>query len=86
MGKRRQVIDTVFAGIDDPLSHVVYNVKGVATSPNGVLSAPRGTFFVMNSSGTAASDDDVYLNNSTTSPGTTWTLIYDASSVGHLYV
>ena len=85
MGLRTQVIDTLFAGQRDPLAHIVHNTKGVATSPNGVLSAPRGTILCMVDSGTAASDDDIYLNTSTATTGTTWTLVYDASTQGHLY-
>jgi hypothetical protein len=82
MSLRRAVIDTVFAGQRDALAHIVQWTKGAAGPPT--LSAPRGTFCCIDYSGNAA-DDNVYLNTSTTSPGTTWTLIYDASTVGHLY-
>jgi len=82
MGKKTQLIDTLFGGNQDPLANIIHNVAGIATSPNGVVTAPIGTFFVMTSSGTAASDDDVYIN---TDGASAWTLIYDASSRGHLY-
>jgi hypothetical protein len=85
MGLRRQVIDTVFGGNRDPLAHIIKRTKGTDVSPDGVITAPRGTLCCMDYSGDAA-DDDIYLNTSTTaSGGTTWTLIYDASTQGHLY-
>jgi hypothetical protein len=82
MGLQTQLIDTLFGGNRNPLSNILYNTAGDATSPNGVVTAPIGTFFVMVSSGTAASDDDVYIN---TDGATAWTLIYDASARGHIY-
>lgn len=83
MGLRSQVIDTLFKGNRDPLSNIICNVKGTATSPDGVVTAVRGTFFCMVNCGTAADDDDVYIN---TDGATAWTKIYDASTTGHLYL
>jgi hypothetical protein len=82
MGKMTQVIDTLFKGNRNPFNRIMTNTPGVATSPNGVKTAPKGTLFVMTSSGTAESDDDIYINMD---GSTTWTLIYDASTYGHIY-
>jgi len=81
MSLAQQVRDTLFGGRQDPLNTVLTNVIGVATSPNGVQSAPIGTLWIMGDTGTAASDDDVYIN---TDGSTTWVLVYDASSLGHI--
>jgi hypothetical protein len=81
MSLRRQVIDTLFGGNRDPLTRIIPGTKGSATSPNGVTTAPIGTFYCMDYSGNAA-DDDIYIN---TDGATAWTLIYDASARGHLY-
>lgn len=84
MGLRSQVIDTVFKGNQDPLANILHNAKGVATDPTTlVLVAVRGTFFCMVNCGTAADDDDVYIN---TDGAYAWTKIYDASTTGHLYL
>lgn len=81
MSARSQLINTLFGGNQDPLARILHNTKGTATSPNGVVTAPIGTFYVMVSSGTAASDDDVYIN---TDGSTAWSLVYDASAIGHI--
>jgi hypothetical protein len=85
MSLRRQVIDTVFGGNRDPLARIITQV-GDATSPDGVVSAPIGTFLCIDYNGDA-SDDDIYINTNghATPASATWSLIYDASTLGHLY-
>lgn len=83
MGLRSQVIDTLFRGNRDPLSNIIHNVKDDATSPDAQVKATMGTFFCMVDSGTAADDDDIYIN---TDGDTAWTKIFDASSRHHLYL
>lgn len=81
MGLRNAVIDTVFGGQKDPLANIIKRTKGSSVSPNAVITAPIGTFCVMDFNGDDT-DDDVYIN---TDGATAWTLIYDASTTGHLY-
>jgi len=85
MSLRRQVIDTVFGGHKDPLTRIISQV-GDATSPDGVVVAPIGTFLVIDYNGDA-SDDDIYINTNgnAVAASATWSLIYDASTMGHLY-
>ena len=80
MSLRRQVIDTLFGGNRDPLTRIVQRT-GTAVSPNTVVTAPIGTFLCMDYNGDDA-DDDIYINTNGT---TGWSLVYDASSKGHLY-
>lgn len=84
MSLKRQVIDTLFAGRQDPFTGILKQT-GDATSPHGVVAAPRGTFLVIDYNGDA-SDDDIYLCTvgSATGASTTWVLVYDASSIGHI--
>ena len=83
MGKMTQVIDTLFKANRNPFNKIINNAVGVATDPQTlVLVAPKGTLFVLTSSGTAADDDDIYINMD---GGSTWHLIYDASTYGHIY-
>ncbi len=72
MGKRQSVIDNVFAGQNDPLSKIMVQ-KQDATSPNGAISAPQGTFFLIDYTGDA-SDKDIYIN---TDGSTAWTQIHN---------
>jgi hypothetical protein len=81
MSLRRQVIDTLFGGNRDPLTRIIKRTQGTDVSPNTVITAPIGTFCCMDFSGDAC-DDDIYIN---TDGATAWTLIYDASTRGHLY-
>lgn len=80
MSLRRQVIDTLFGGNRDPLTRIIKRT-GTAVSPDTVVTAPRGTFLCMDYNGNDV-DDDIYIN---TDGATAWTLIYDASTRGHLY-
>ena len=80
MSLRRQVIDTLFGGNRDPLTRIITQV-GDATSPNGVTTAPIGTFLCIDFNGDAG-DDDIYINTNGT---TGWSLVYDASARGYLY-
>ena len=80
MGLRRALIDTLFGGNKDPLSRIIKQT-GDATSPNGVTTAPIGTFLLIDYNGDDA-DNDVYINTNGT---TGWSLVYDASAIGHLY-
>ncbi|KKN42499.1 hypothetical protein LCGC14_0712600 [marine sediment metagenome] len=80
MGLRNAVVDTVFAGQKDPLANIIIRDESTAVGPNGVVTAPEGTFCVQRYNGDAA-DDDVYIN---TDGSTTWVKIYDASVRGHV--
>lgn len=81
MGLRTAVIDTLFGGRADPLATILKKTKGSSTSPNGITTAPIGTFMVMDYNGDN-SDDDVYMN---TDGSTAWALVYNAVTQGHLY-
>ena len=84
MSLRRQVIDTLFNGQSDPLAHVIKRTKGTAVSPDGVVTAPFGTLLVMDYNGNDA-DGDVYYNvTAAKAIGSSWTLCYDASVLGHV--
>ena len=80
MSLRRQLIDTLFGGNRDPLTRIIKQT-GSDVSPNGVTTAPIGTFLCMDYNGDAC-DDDIYINTNGT---TGWSLVYDASARGHLY-
>ena len=80
MSLRRQIIDTIFKGRENVLKDIITRA-GTDVSPNGVVTAPLGTFLIMDYNGNAV-DDDVYINTNGT---TGWSLIYDASALGHLY-
>ena len=70
MSMRKRLIDDVFGGCEDPLTRIVVQV-GSATSPNGVKTQPKGTFYYIDYDGNA-SDGDVYIN---TDGATAWTQI-----------
>lgn len=75
MGLLGQLIATCFAGQADPLAHIITKV-GSAVSPNGVETAPKGTFLIMDYNGNAV-DKDVYINTDGTSA---WTLIHNETA------
>jgi len=75
MGLRRRLIETCFAGQKDPFSAIVLRT-GTAVSPNGVVTAPKGTFLIMNYYGNAV-DKDVYIN---TDGSTAWTIIHNETA------
>jgi len=72
MGLREQLITHVFAGNNDPFSTIITQVDS-ATSPNGVTTAPQGTFLIIDYDGDN-SDKDVYIN---TDGSTAWTQIHN---------
>lgn len=72
MSKRGQIIEHVFDGNADPLSKIMVQT-GSATSPNGVITAPQGTFFLVDYTGDD-SDKDVYIN---TDSASAWTQIHN---------
>ena len=75
MGLRRRLFDTCFAGCHDPFSRIVVR-SATAVSPNGVVTAPKGTFLIMDYYGNAV-DKDVYIN---TDASTAWTLIHNETA------
>jgi len=79
MGLRSHLVYTLFGGNKDPLSRILKR-SGTAVSPNGVVTAPIGTFIVMDYYGNDA-DNDIYIN---TNGSTDWSLVYDASARGHI--
>ena len=79
MGLRDSVIETLFGGQKDPLANIIKGTKGSATSPAGVVTAPKGTLFIIDYEGNAA-DYDIYINLIGT---TTWLQIYDSATQGH---
>lgn len=72
MSKRGDIIRHVFAGQQDPLSKIMVQT-GDDTSPNGAISAPQGTFFLVDYPNDNA-DKDVYIN---TDGSTAWTQIHN---------
>ena len=70
MSVRQTVIDGVFGGCKDPLTRIDVQVDD-ATSPNGVVTAPKGTFLYIDYYGDD-SDGDVFIN---TDGSTAWTQI-----------
>jgi len=79
MGLRSHLVNTLFGGNKDPLSRILKR-SGTAVSPDTVVTAPIGTFIVMDYYGNAA-DNDIYIN---TDGSTAWSLVYDASSRGYI--
>jgi hypothetical protein len=79
MSVRQSIIDTLFQGRQNPLDTALVQLDN-ATSPNGVVTAPIGTFLQIAYQGNAA-DYDVYINTNGT---TSWSLVYDASTLGHV--
>ena len=75
MGKRQNVIDYMFAGQQDPLSKIIV-LTGSATEPDGVITAPQGTFYLMDYNGNAV-DKDVWIN---TDGSTAWTQIHNETA------
>ena len=75
-GARAILIEKMFEGNSDPLNHVqVWTSSG--TSPEGVVTAPKGTFLVMAYVTGGAADatyGDCYINDD---GGTSWVLIND---------
>jgi hypothetical protein len=75
MSLRRRLIELVFAGHSDPFQRIEIQV-GSGTSPNGVVTAPQGTFLIVDYNGNAA-DQDVYINSN---GSTTWIHIHDGDA------
>ncbi len=72
MSELQDLIRYMFAGFDDPLTRIVRQSTS-ATTPNGNVSAPQGSFLIMDYSGNAV-DHDVWIN---TDGSTAWTQIHD---------
>ena len=70
MSLRKRLIDDVFGGHEDPLTRIMLQ-ENSATSPNTVITAPKGTFLYIDYTGNN-SDGDVYIN---TNGVTAWTQI-----------
>jgi len=70
MSIQGKLIETVFGGNADPFNNIKVQV-GDGTSPNGVITSPKGTFLYVDYPGNDT-DGDVYLN---TNGGTAWTQI-----------
>lgn len=70
MSLKGRLIDLMFEGYADPLSRIISQV-GDGTSPDGVVTAPKGTFLIIDYVGDAT-NGDVYIN---TDGSTAWTLI-----------
>ena len=75
MSLRGQLFATAFAGHKDPFTRIVQRI-GTAVSPDTVVTAPKGTFLVMDYNGNAV-DKDVYIN---TDGVTAWTLIHNETA------
>ena len=75
MGLQRRLIETAFAGCADPLSRILLR-SATAVSPDGVVTAPKGTFLIMDYYGNAV-DKDVYIN---TDGSTAWTIIHNETT------
>ena len=72
MGLKGELITHVFAGEADPFTRILLQ-EDSATSPNGVVTAPQGTFLLVDYVGDD-SDKDVYIN---TDGSTAWTQIHN---------
>ena len=72
MSLRGALIEHVFAGNNDPFVNILKQT-GSATSPNGVVTAIKGTFLIVDYVGDD-SDNDVYIN---TDGSTAWTQIHN---------
>lgn len=75
MSELQDLIRYMFAGCADPLTRVMRQSSS-GTSPNGVVTAPQGTFLIIDYSGNAA-DHDVYIN---TDGSTAWTQIHNETA------
>jgi hypothetical protein len=73
MTLRGEILKTVFAGAGSPWRDILLQLDD-GTSPNGVTTAPQGTWLVVHYNGDN-SDGDVYLN---TDGSTTWVQVYNA--------
>ena len=75
MSIRGQIIQYMYAGDRDPLSHCLKQTDD-ATSPVGVVSAVQGTHLLMDYNGNAV-DKDVWIN---TDGSTAWTQIHNETA------
>ena len=79
MGLRDAITETLFGGNKDPLASIIKGTKGSSTTPEANITAPKGTFYIIDYQGDDT-DYDIYINDD---GGTSWELIYDASVLGH---
>ena len=78
MGKKQTVIDKVFGGNQTPFNNIIV-LTGSTTDPDtGVISAPIGTFYIMDYVGNAV-DKDIYINTGS-ADRTTWTQIHNETA------
>jgi hypothetical protein len=75
MSYKGQLIATAFAGYDTPLKRILIR-RDSAVSPDGVVSAKKGTFLIMDYVGNAV-NKDVYIN---TDGSSAWTLIHNETA------
>ena len=71
-GGRDFLIQYMFEGFSDPLRRVIV-LHNSDTSPEGVITAPKGVFYVMDYPGNAV-NGDCYINDDA---ATSWVLIND---------
>lgn len=72
MSKIRRLIEKAFYGRGNLFGRIVLR-SATAVSPNGVVTAPKGTLLIMDYYGNAV-DGDVYINTDGT---TAWTIIHN---------
>ncbi len=70
MGHIKWLIDNVFGGNSSPFKNIILQ-EDDATSPNTVITAPKGCFLIVHYN-SDNSDGDVYIN---TDASTAWTQI-----------
>ena len=75
MSIKGDIIEHCYIGKPDFLNNSLKQTDS-ATSPNGVITAPKGTHFMIDYNGNAA-DKDVYIN---TDGSTAWTLIHNETA------
>ncbi len=73
MSLRGEILKNVFAGAGTAWRDIILQ-EDDATSPNGVVTAPQGTWLVVHYA-SDNSDGDVYFN---TDGSTAWTQLYNA--------
>lgn len=76
MGSKKQtVIDKVFGGHNDPFTRIIV-LTGSTTDPDtGTVTAPIGTFYVMDYKDNNV-DKDIWINTGSTDR-TSWTQLHD---------
>ena len=78
MSKKTTVIDKVFGGNADPFVNIIVLTGSTVDPDTGMISAPIGTFYVMDYKDNDV-DKDIYINTGS-ADRTTWTQLHDETA------